>query len=75
MPEMTGIEATIEIRNYEKNHGGHIPIVALTAGFEKEKCMEAGMDGFLTKPLNPDKMDHLLLKYLNTFYQSVNSIK
>ena len=64
MPVMTGIEATLEIRNYEKSNGGRIPIAALTAGFEKEKCLEAGMDEFMTKPLNSDMLDSLLSKYL-----------
>ena len=67
MPEMTGIEATVEIRNYEKAHGGHIPIVALTAGFEKGKCMEAGMDGFMSKPLNANMLESLLSDHLEGF--------
>ena len=67
MPEMTGIEATVEIRNYEKNHGGHIPIIALTAGFEKEKCMEVGMDGFMSKPLNTKMLEGLLSDHLGKF--------
>ncbi|MDX5479786.1 MAG: response regulator, partial [Cyclobacteriaceae bacterium] len=51
MPLMDGFEATKKIRLHEKTHGGDIPIVALTAGAlptEKEKCMGAGMDHFLT---------------------------
>ena len=54
MPEMSGIEATVEIRKYEDGKGARIPIVALTAGAikgEKEKCLQAGMDDFLTKPI------------------------
>jgi len=70
MPEMSGIEATIAIRNYEKFHGGYIQIVALTAGFEKEKCMEAGMDEFMTKPLNANMLNDLLTKYLEVFLPS-----
>ncbi|MEI6062005.1 MAG: response regulator [Bacteroidota bacterium] len=67
MPEMSGIEATLEIRKYEKLNGGYIPIVALTAGFEKQACMEAGMDEFITKPFTPEKLDSLLLKFLDGF--------
>jgi len=55
MPEMSGVEATVKIRKQE-TEDQHTPIVALTAGAlkeEKEKCMEAGMDEFLTKPLEP----------------------
>jgi CheY-like chemotaxis protein len=58
MPEMSGIEATLKIREQETDNQ-HTPIVALTAGAlkeEKEKCMEAGMDEFLTKPLEPIRL-------------------
>jgi PAS domain S-box-containing protein len=70
MPEMSGIEATHEIRNYEKLNGGHIPVIALTAGFEKEKCIDAGMDDFIAKPFNQDKLDDLLSKYLKGYLPS-----
>jgi len=64
MPKMSGIEATHKIRNHEKLNGGRIPIAALTAGFDKEKCIEAGMDEFLTKPINLERLKSLLGKYL-----------
>lgn len=67
MPEMGGIESTVEIRNHEKNRGIRIPIVALTAGVikgEKEKCLEAGMDGFLAKPIEQNALREILKKYL-----------
>ena len=67
MPEMSGIEATIEIRNFEKLNGGYIPIVALTAGFEKEKCIEAGMDEFMNKPLKVNMLNDLVAKYLEVY--------
>ena len=54
MPEMDGIEATKEIRKYDFERSTHTPIVALTAGAikeEKDRCLEAGMDDFLTKPI------------------------
>jgi len=68
MPEMSGIEATVKIRNYEKGKGNHIPIIALTAGAikgEKEKCLEAGMDDFLTKPIDQVGLRKILEKHLN----------
>ena len=68
MPEMGGIEATQEIRKAEKRKGGHIPIVALTAGAvtgEKEKCFDAGMDDFLTKPIDRKSLQAILIKHLN----------
>ena len=72
MPEMSGIESAAEIRKYEKSKGSRIPIVALTAGAvkgEKEKCMEAGMDDFLTKPISHDALFKMLKKHLTPFYK------
>ena len=54
MPEMDGLEATKEIRKREKESGGHIRIVAMTADVmkgDRELCIAAGMDGFVAKPL------------------------
>jgi CheY-like chemotaxis protein len=67
MPEMGGVEATIKIREKE-GEGQHTPIVALTAGAlteEREKCLEAGMDEFLTKPIEPDKLDSVITHFLS----------
>ena len=59
MPEMDGIEAAAAIRAKESLSGGHIPIVAMTAhavtGF-RERCLEAGMDDYITKPIKPDEL-------------------
>ena len=69
MPEMSGIEATMSIRNYEIGKGRRIPIIALTAGAlkgEKEKCLEAGMDDFLTKPLDNKRLRRILETYLHS---------
>jgi CheY-like chemotaxis protein len=55
MPELDGLEATVEIRDKEKTTGGHLPIVAMTAHAmqgDKERCLAAGMDGYIAKPIN-----------------------
>ncbi len=65
MPEMDGIEATRAIRALEVV--SRVPIIALTAGVlreEQEKCIEAGMNEILTKPLNPEKFRNTIRKYL-----------
>jgi signal transduction histidine kinase/CheY-like chemotaxis protein len=55
MPEMGGIDATAAIREYEREAGGHIRIVAMTAhamSGDRDRCLSAGMDGYLSKPIN-----------------------
>jgi CheY-like chemotaxis protein/anti-sigma regulatory factor (Ser/Thr protein kinase) len=56
MPEMDGLEATQRIRALEGSSGRHIPIIAMTAHAmvgDRERCLEAGMDDYVTKPLEP----------------------
>ena len=65
MPGMDGIEATRAIRASEEKHGRRrTPIVALTADAletGKRACQEAGMDGFLTKPVDPAELEEMFL--------------
>ncbi len=56
MPEMDGMEATAKIREMEKKYGGHIPILAMTAHAmrgDREKYLASGMDGYISKPIQP----------------------
>ncbi|MEB0139189.1 MULTISPECIES: hybrid sensor histidine kinase/response regulator [unclassified Undibacterium] len=69
MPEMDGFEATRQIRAAERARGGHIPIIALTANAmaeEKPTCLAAGMDDYLSKPINRADLAAMLTLYLST---------
>jgi signal transduction histidine kinase/CheY-like chemotaxis protein/PAS domain-containing protein len=66
MPEMSGYEATKAIRQYESGKS-RVPIVALTAGTvkgEQERCIEAGMDDYLSKPVLVSDIAEMIEKYL-----------
>jgi PAS domain S-box-containing protein len=59
MPEMDGFEATREIRKLEEQIGGHIPVIAMTAYAtegDRERCLEAGMDDYVSKPISAAKL-------------------
>lgn len=59
MPKMDGLKATREIRSREKISGTHIPIIAMTAHAmkgDREQCLTAGMDEYITKPLNAKQL-------------------
>jgi signal transduction histidine kinase/CheY-like chemotaxis protein/uncharacterized membrane protein affecting hemolysin expression len=67
MPVMDGFEATAAIRKREVGGEIRLPIVALTAHAmkgDREKCLAAGMDGYLTKPIRPQELDEVLESYL-----------
>jgi CheY-like chemotaxis protein len=56
MPVMDGIQATAAIRADEGRRGVHVPIVAITAYDDRQRCLEAGMDGYLAKPYRPQEL-------------------
>jgi len=59
MPEMNGFEATEAIRRQERERGGRVPIVALTAHAlkgDRERCLEAGMDAYVSKPVRQEEL-------------------
>lgn len=67
MPEMDGFELTRTIRREEAEGGGRLPVVALTADAlagTEEACLEAGMDGYLTKPIDSRKLGAMLAKHM-----------
>jgi len=66
MPEMDGFEATIAIREKEKTSGNHVPIIAMTAHAmvgDKERCLEAGMDDYISKPIRPEELNDFLKRH------------
>jgi CheY-like chemotaxis protein len=73
MPEMDGFEATRHIRAIEAEEADKIPIIAMTANVfreDVEKCLEAGMNDHVGKPLNFDEVIKKLKKYLRPHKQS-----
>jgi CheY-like chemotaxis protein len=69
MPELDGLEATRQIRLREARHGGHIPIVAMTARAMKgdqERCLAAGMDGYVAKPVRKQELYAALVPLVTT---------
>ncbi len=66
MPEMDGYEATLEIRRRQSAGGRRIPIVAMTANAmagDRQKCLEAGMDAYISKPVKPLDLEAALLAW------------
>jgi CheY-like chemotaxis protein len=75
MPGMDGFEATIAIREREKSTGLYQPVIAMTALAIKgdhERCTAAGMDGYLSKPIDPQKLDEVLAVYADRRRSDVN---
>ncbi|AFM23186.1 PAS domain S-box protein [Desulfomonile tiedjei] len=66
MPEMNGFETTQAIRNAEQSSGEHIPIIAMTAHAmtgDRERCLDAGMDGYVSKPVDSRELFFTIDKF------------
>ncbi|MBK9229792.1 MAG: response regulator [Anaerolineae bacterium] len=66
MPEVDGFTATEQIREFEARRGGHVPIIALTAGAlagDRERCLAAGMDAYVSKPFKTEELRQMVTQY------------
>jgi PAS domain S-box-containing protein len=78
MPDKSGFETTRVIRNNEVGSGRHIPIVAMTAHAmegSRAECLTHGMDDYLSKPVDPDRLRAILEKWLNVSLESASAEK
>ena len=67
MPEMDGLDLVAAIRKEEQDKGEHLPVIAITANAmhgESQRCLNAGMDDYLSKPLEMEKLAEMLEKWM-----------
>jgi two-component system sensor histidine kinase/response regulator len=67
MPEMDGLETTGHIRAREQGTGRHVPVIAMTAHAmkgDRERCLQAGMDGYISKPVQPAELFEAIARLL-----------
>lgn len=67
MPVMDGYETTRQLRKDEMKTGKHLPVIAMTANAmegDRQKCLAAGMDDYITKPFHPDELKAMVAKWL-----------
>jgi two-component system sensor histidine kinase/response regulator len=67
MPEMDGFQAARAVRALERDSGGHVPIIAMTAQAmkgDRERCIAAGMDDYLSKPVHLEELRHAIDRWL-----------
>jgi PAS domain S-box-containing protein len=78
MPEMDGLEATAAIRATEATTGKHVPILAMTAHAmkgDRERCLSAGMDGYLSKPIRIEELEEAITHMENAAAVTVSDGK
>jgi CheY-like chemotaxis protein len=71
MPELDGFEATARIRVADLRSGAHTPVIALTANAmngDRERCLSAGMDGYLSKPVSRDMLLQTIAQFCGAGY-------
>ena len=75
---MHGLEATAALRTKETGTGTHLWVIALTAHAmkgDRERCIAAGMDGYLSKPIRPPELDEVLQNHLNRRMESASKVQ
>jgi two-component system sensor histidine kinase/response regulator len=75
MPIMDGFEATAAIREKERSSGGHLPIIATTAHAmtgDRERCIAAGMDDYVSKPIMPNELFSTIQRVLDSHLAPVH---
>jgi signal transduction histidine kinase/CheY-like chemotaxis protein len=78
MPELDGLQATREIRKSEAGTQRHVPIVALTAHAmqsDRQRCLDSGMDGYLTKPIVANELERILSTYAAPRFETAAVIR
>lgn len=76
MPEFDGFDATRAIREAEEKTGRHTPIIALTAlamDGDRERCLQAGMDDYISKPYNLQQLRETLARHMGDLAQSTDN--
>ncbi|KAB1150054.1 response regulator [Streptomyces luteolifulvus] len=66
MPRMDGYSATRELRRRERNSGRHVPVIAMTADAlaeDRDRCLAAGMDDYISKPVSAEELEHALVRW------------
>lgn len=75
MPLMSGLEVTAAVREMEKSSGEHLPIIALTAHAMKgdmERCLKAGMDGYLSKPIQRNELLEMIHRFVPSRHDAIS---
>ena len=78
MPEMDGLEATRTVRKREEITGKHVPVIAMTAYTmegDKTRCLEAGMDGYISKPITAQALYEIIEQVMRRREKHVNQVQ